>query len=166
MPEITPGKEGNMRTEEKFRTPRQDDPEDVKTFIAFLRLLRGWTQADLAETLGLTAGAISRYETGDVVPDRETLEEIAMVVGLPLRMLDRVFLTVSAARAAVASAADPSDLDLRFAALTRELAAGLFDFACVVAATVLAELPDLDLGPWGRSAPSLEPEEDREEPET
>ncbi len=93
-----------MRIEEKFRRIHQDDPEDVRTFIAFLRLLRGWTQADLADALGLTAGAISRYETGDVVPDRETLEEVALAVGLPLSMLDRVFLAVAAARSAVASA--------------------------------------------------------------
>ena len=153
-----------MRIEEKFRRIHQDDPEDVRTFIAFLRLLRGWTQEDLAGALGLTAGAISRYETGDVVPDRATLEEVALAVGLPLSMLDRVFLAVAAARSAVASAADPSDPDRRFAALTRDLAAGLFDLACLATATVLAELPDLDVGPWGRSGPTLEPEAGEEEP--
>lgn len=155
-----------MRTEEKFRTPRQDDPEDVKTFIAFLRLLRGWTQADLAEALGLTAGAISRYETGDVVPDRQTLEDVAKVVGLPLRILDRTFLCISAARAAVASTTEPSDLDLQFAAITRDLSAALFDLACVITAMVIAELPpDHDLGPWARSVASSDSEEDDEEEE-
>ncbi|MFL6261770.1 MAG: helix-turn-helix domain-containing protein [Thermoanaerobaculia bacterium] len=154
-----------MSTEEKFRRPPQYDPEDAGTFIAFLRLLRGWSQADLANALGLTAGAISRYETGDVVPDRDRLEHIARVVGLPLRMLDRVYLPVAAARSAVASAADPGDLDRRFAALTRDLAASLFDFACLAMATILAEFPDLALGPWARSALTLEAEdfEDLEE---
>src|SRR4051794_17339680 len=147
MPEITPGKVGDMSTSEKFRMPDQDEPQAVGTFIAFLRLLRGWRQADLADALGLTPGAISRYETGDVVPDRQTLEGVAKAVGLPLRMLDRTFFSVAAARSAVASAADPGDLDKRFAALTRELASLLLELAGVAVATILAEFPDLVLGP-------------------
>jgi transcriptional regulator with XRE-family HTH domain len=163
VPEITPGKVGDMSTEEKFRKPLQQDPEDVKAFVAFLRLLRGWTQAELAEALELTAGAISRYETGDVVPDRETLEDVALAVGLPLPMLDRTFLCISAARAAVASALEPADRDRRYSAITRDLAAGLFDLACLAAATVLAELPDLSFGPWADPSPFTD-SEDSEEP--
>jgi hypothetical protein len=65
----------------------------------------------------------------------------------------------------VASAVDPTALDRRFAALTRELASGLFDLACLATATVLADLPDLDLGPWAGSTPSPDPEDRDEEPE-
>ncbi len=154
-----------MSIEEKFRKPFQHDPEDVKAFIGFLRLLRGWTQAELAEALELSAGSISRYETGDIVPDRETLEDVAMAVGLPLRLLDRTFLCISAARSAVASALDPADRDRRYAAITRDLAAGLFDFACFATALVVAELPDLGFGPWMTSEAILDPKDVEEEPE-
>ena len=82
-----------------------------------------------------------------------------------MRMLDRVLLTVSAARTAMASAADPTHLDRRVAAITRDLAAGLFDLASLAAASVLADLPELDLGPWAKSALSPYPEDWEEEPE-
>ena len=104
VPEITPKNAGAVQTEEKIRMPSRDNPEDLKFVVVFLRLLRGWTQTELAEAAGLSASAISRYEIGDIVPGREALEEIATAVGLPLRMLDRVFLWVGAARSALASA--------------------------------------------------------------
>jgi transcriptional regulator with XRE-family HTH domain len=154
-----------MRIKEEIRRPLQQDPEDVKVFIAFLRMLRGWTQAELAEALELTAGAVSRYETGNVVPDRETLEDIALAVGLPLRMLDRTFFCIASARAAVASEREPADRDRRFSAITRELASGLFDLACFAAATVLADLPDLSFGPWASPSPFMGSEDSEEEPE-
>jgi hypothetical protein len=41
----------------------------------------------------------------------------------------------------------PGDLDKRFAALTRELASLLLELAGIAVATILAEFPDLVLGP-------------------
>lgn len=145
--------------------PNRDNPEDLKFAVVFLRLLRGWTQAELAEAAGLSASAISRYETGDIVPSREALEEIALAAGLPLRMLDRVFIWVGAARAAVASGADPANPDRLTEAVVSELAAGLVDLLDTVTAGMLAAFPDLDLGPWVRPAAPPRPEDREVAPE-
>jgi transcriptional regulator with XRE-family HTH domain len=130
--------------------PRRDNTEDAKVVIAFLRLLRGWTQTELAEAAGLSTSAISRYENGDIVPSREALEEIAVAAGLPLRMLDRVFIWVGASRAAVMSGADPYDPDRLADAVVSELAGGLVDLLDSVTAGMLADFPDADVGPWIR----------------
>ncbi|MEO6192955.1 MAG: helix-turn-helix transcriptional regulator [Thermoanaerobaculia bacterium] len=145
--------------------PRRDNPEDLQFVVVFLRMLRGWTQTELAEAAGLSASAISRYEIGDIVPGREALEEIAMAVGLPLRMLDRIFLWVGAARSAVASATDPGDLDRLADAVAGELAAGLSDLLDAVTAGVLASLPDLGTGPWRRTAAPPHADDREEAPE-
>jgi transcriptional regulator with XRE-family HTH domain len=141
--------------------PLRDNPEDLTVVVAFLRLLRGWTQAELGEAAGLSASAISRYESGDIVPTHEALEEIAAAVGLPLRMLRRVTAWVGAARAAVASAADPADPDLLAEAVVSEFSAELLDLFSS-AAGLLTDLPDLDADPWRQPAAPPRPE-DREE---
>ena len=145
--------------------PRRDNPEDLKLVVIFLRMLRGWTQTELAEAAGLSASAISRYEIGDIVPGREALEEIAMAVGLPLRMLDRIFLWVGAARSAVASAAAPGDPDRLADAIAGELAAGLSDLLDTVTSMMLASLPDLGTGPWGKPASPPHADDREEAPE-
>jgi transcriptional regulator with XRE-family HTH domain len=141
--------------------PHRDNPEDLKVVVAFLRLLRGWTQAELGEAAGLSASAISRYENGDIVPTYEVLEEIAAAVGLPLRMLKRVTAWVGAARAAVASAADPADPDRLAEAVVSEFSAELLDLFSSVTG-LLADLPDLAADPWRQPAAPPRPE-DREE---
>jgi transcriptional regulator with XRE-family HTH domain len=163
VPEITPRNAWAVQPREKIRMPRRDNPEDLKFVVVFLRMLRGWTQTELAEAAGLSASAISRYEIGDIVPGREALEEIAMAVGLPLRMLDRVFLWVGAARSAVASATDPGDPDRLADAVAGELAAGLSDLLDTVTSMMLTSLPDLDSGPWRRAAAAPPQADDREE---
>lgn len=137
-------------------------PEDVKMVITLLRNLWGWTQADLAEASGLSVSAISRYETGDMLPTSEALEEIALAAGLPFPMLDRVFLWIGTTRAAVASTANPGDLDRLIEAAASQIAVGVADLTYSIAREVLADLPDLDAGPWAR--PAAPPQaEDREE---
>lgn len=55
-----------------------------ETFVV-LRLLRGLSQAELAERAGIRSNQISRYETGQVLPQLAQLERIldALDVGLP-----------------------------------------------------------------------------------
>ncbi len=144
--------------------PGRDNPEDVKMVVTFLRLLRGWTQAELAEATGLSLSAVWRYENEDLVYSEPVLEEIALAVGLPPRMLDRVFTWVAAARAAVASAIDPGDPDRRIDAIAGELTAGLSDLVYSATALILRGSPDLEIGPWARPAAPPRPE-DREEAE-
>ncbi len=142
--------------------PGRDNPEDVKMVVIFLRLLRGWTQAELAEAAGLSLSAVWRYENEDLVDSEPVLEEIALAVGLPSRMLDRVFTWVAAARAAVASAIDPGDPDLRIDAIASEMTAGLSDLVYSATALILRGSPELEIGPWARPAAPPRPE-DREE---
>jgi transcriptional regulator with XRE-family HTH domain len=159
VPEITPGKLYDMRFREEMRMRH---PEDVQIVIILLRKLRGWTQADLAEASGLSVSAISRYETGDMLPTSEALEEIALAAGLPFPMLDRVFLWIGATRATVASAANPGDLGRLAEAAASQLAVGVADLTYSIAREILADLPELDTGPWAR--PAAPPQaEDREE---
>lgn len=55
-----------------------------ETFVV-LRLLRGLSQAELAERAGIRSNQISRYETGQVLPQLGQLERIltALEVGMP-----------------------------------------------------------------------------------
>lgn len=136
--------------------------EDVKMVVIFLRLLRGWSQAELAEAVGLSVSAIWRYENEDVTNPGQMLDEIATAVGLPLRMLDRLFLWVGAARSAVASAADPGNTIRLFDSAARELTAELSDVAYAATALVLAGSPELEMGPWAKPDEPPRPE-DRQE---
>jgi len=55
-----------------------------ETFVV-LRLLRGLSQAELASRAGIRPNQISRYETGQVLPQLGQLERVleALEVGLP-----------------------------------------------------------------------------------
>lgn len=47
------------------------------TKIAALRKMRNWTQADLAERVGVDTETISRFERGATLPSLMTLEKIS-----------------------------------------------------------------------------------------
>lgn len=58
---------------------------DRKAFgrrIAAARKLRGMSQEDLAGKSGVNVSAITRYETGDMVPSFERATEIAGALGV------------------------------------------------------------------------------------
>lgn len=48
------------------------------------REARGWSQTELAHRAGLRQHAVSRLESGDVVPTLTTLERIAEALGIGL----------------------------------------------------------------------------------
>ncbi|MBZ0253529.1 MAG: helix-turn-helix domain-containing protein [Candidatus Methylomirabilis sp.] len=50
--------------------------------IAALRKQREWTQEDLAEKVGVSKVQVSRWETGRMRPSRNTLKQIAAVLGV------------------------------------------------------------------------------------
>lgn len=51
--------------------------ETVRSNLVKLRKERKWTQMELAEKIGYSDKAISRWETGEVNPDIETLDKLA-----------------------------------------------------------------------------------------
>jgi len=59
-----------------------DERDERKDAERRLRRLRGWTQEQLAEAAGMQQGRISRYETGEMVPSRKSLERLAAAAGV------------------------------------------------------------------------------------
>lgn len=63
------------------------NPKNVGEFIAELRSEQNITQKDLAERLGVTDKAVSRWETGKGYPDIEILQNISTVFGVTVNEL-------------------------------------------------------------------------------
>jgi transcriptional regulator with XRE-family HTH domain len=57
---------------------------DVLTVV---RRSRGLTQAELAESAGLTQAALSRYESGLREPDGDVLDRLGRALGVTTRFL-------------------------------------------------------------------------------
>lgn len=49
-----------------------------------MREQRGWTQAHLAEVVGMTQPAVARFESGGTVPTMPVLERLARALGAEL----------------------------------------------------------------------------------
>lgn len=63
------------------------NPEITEKFIIKLRKEKNLTQKDLAEILGVTDKAVSKWETGKCYPDIETLEKTAYFFGVTVNDL-------------------------------------------------------------------------------
>lgn len=63
------------------------NPKNVGNFIAELRREKNITQKDLADRLGVTDKAVSRWETGKGYPDIEILQNISTVLGVTVNEL-------------------------------------------------------------------------------
>ena len=73
---------GEARTAEGPETNM--DAKQFGTFLVRRRKEKGFTQKELAERLGLTDKAISRWENGHGFPDIESLEPLARELGVTL----------------------------------------------------------------------------------
>ena len=60
---------------------------ETKDVIAALRTRRGLSQEQLAERLHVTRQAVSRWETGETVPDTETLKRLSAVLDVSINTL-------------------------------------------------------------------------------
>jgi transcriptional regulator with XRE-family HTH domain len=65
-------------------------PEDVKIAIGVLRLLRGWTQEEMARAAGVHKSLLSLYEQGKTVPTPKTLSRLMAAVKLPLSAFESI----------------------------------------------------------------------------
>ena len=87
--------------------------EDLRVLVGYLRLLPDRTQAEMAAAARLHPTTLSRYEHGETVPDRRTLEKLAAAVPLPMWAIDGLMLpaiAVTRALAAGTTAELPKDL--------------------------------------------------------
>ncbi|MBR6146733.1 MAG: helix-turn-helix transcriptional regulator [Lachnospiraceae bacterium] len=57
------------------------DQEKIGKFIAACRKEKGFTQASLAEKLGITDRAVSKWETGKSLPDASIMMELCELIG-------------------------------------------------------------------------------------
>ena len=63
--------------------------DDLAVTLSILRIIRRWSQSQLAEAAGVTNSAISDYERGKVDPQAQTLKKLVRAFGLPLSALDQ-----------------------------------------------------------------------------
>lgn len=63
------------------------DHQKTGSFISALRRERGWTQKELAERLGVTDKAVSRWETGKGLPDVSLLKPLSDALGVTVNEL-------------------------------------------------------------------------------
>ena len=73
--------------------------EDLAVTLSILRIIRRWSQSELAEAAGVTNSAISDYERGKVDPQSQTLLKLTKALGLPLSALDQTQAFILAIRA-------------------------------------------------------------------
>ena len=57
-------------------------PVDLGTVLRAIRERRGLTQAELAARVGVTQGAVAKWESGDSVPAPETVHAVGFALGL------------------------------------------------------------------------------------
>ena len=60
---------------------------ETKDVILKLRTEKGWSQEDLAEKLYVTRQAVSRWETGETVPNTETLKRLSKLFDVSINTL-------------------------------------------------------------------------------
>src|SRR5262249_9970528 len=63
--------------------------DDLAVTLSILRIIRRWSQSELAEAAGVTNSAISDYQRGTVDPQTQTLQKLVRALGLPLSALDQ-----------------------------------------------------------------------------
>jgi len=83
--------------------------DDLAVTLAILRIIRRWSQSELAEAAGVTNSAISDYERGKVDPQTQTLQKLVRALGLPLSALDQTQAFIQILRAQMSAPAGEKD---------------------------------------------------------
>jgi Predicted transcriptional regulators len=76
-----------MTDENGEKTQGGTESEKFGANIANLRVRKGFTQASLAQRLGVTHQAVSQWECGDTMPDIAVLPKLASMLGVTLDSL-------------------------------------------------------------------------------
>jgi transcriptional regulator with XRE-family HTH domain len=83
--------------------------DDLAVTLSILRIVRRWSQSELAEAAGVTNSAISDYERGKVDPQTQTLQKLIRALGLPLSALDQTQAFIQMLRAQMSAPAEAED---------------------------------------------------------
>lgn len=71
---------------------------ELNVALVILRVVRGWTQDDLAKASGIPNSSISDYERGKKVPSLKTLERLTAAMGFSIQSLQRTRRFIEAVR--------------------------------------------------------------------
>jgi transcriptional regulator with XRE-family HTH domain len=82
--------------------------DDLAVTLAILRIIRRYSQSELAEAAGVTNSAISDYERGKVDPQTQTLQKLVRALGLPLSALDQCQAFIMMIRSQMTAGGTPS----------------------------------------------------------
>jgi transcriptional regulator with XRE-family HTH domain len=80
--------------------------DDLAVALSILRIIRRWSQSELAEAAGVTNSAVSDYERGKVDPQTRTLQKLIRALGLPLSALDQTQAFILSVRSQMAADED------------------------------------------------------------
>ncbi len=83
--------------------------DDLAVTLSILRIVRRWSQSELAEAAGVTNSAISDYERGKVDPQTQTLQKLIRALGLPLSALDQTQAFIQMIRAQMSESGEAGD---------------------------------------------------------
>jgi transcriptional regulator with XRE-family HTH domain len=83
--------------------------DDLAVTLSILRIIRRWSQSELAEAAGVTNSAISDYERGKVDPQTQTLQKLLRALGLPLSALDQTQAFIQMIRAQMSAPGEAED---------------------------------------------------------
>jgi transcriptional regulator with XRE-family HTH domain len=83
--------------------------DDLAVTLSILRIVRRWSQSELAEAAGVTNSAISDYERGKVDPQTQTLQKLIRALGLPLSALDQTQAFIQTIQAQMSTPAEAED---------------------------------------------------------
>jgi transcriptional regulator with XRE-family HTH domain len=75
-------------SDDRALPPSGTSGRDLALSLAILRIIREYSQSELAEAAGVTNSAISDYERAKVDPQTQTLQKLIRALNLPLSALD------------------------------------------------------------------------------
>lgn len=101
---------------------------DLPALLSWLRRRANRTQAEAARHAALSNSALSRYETGETVPNVDTLDRLLVFYGIAdLRQLQEEVDALRAGAPLAARPPEPSSVEARAAKIERELVDALLE---------------------------------------
>ena len=122
--------------------PNDDFPLDA--ILAVLRIVRGWSQLELAQAAGMRSGTISEYERGKKTLPLRTLERLAAVMGYPAPMIERTRAFIHEARSTAGAIQPGESLSRQIDTFAADFGRAYEDFARTWLTRFLAEASALE----------------------